>query len=91
MDTRVKRRDFLKVAGAAGPACGLSLTGRIPRIARAQDSTIAGALVTQAYLGRTFAGILPSNSIRHHGQVQNETCGSGDATRLQAIFIEAPV
>jgi zinc protease len=25
------------------------------RIARAQDSTIAGALVTQAYLGRTFA------------------------------------
>jgi multiple sugar transport system substrate-binding protein len=79
MDTRVKRRHFLKVAGAAGAAYGLSLTGRVPRIARAQERELSILM---------FSSFVPEND--EELRVQAAEFGKQNRVKVTVDFISIP-
>jgi len=79
METRIKRRQFLKVVGAAGAACGTGLAGRLPQIALAQERELSILM---------FSSFVPANDEELRQQAAE--FGRRNRVKVTVDFISIP-
>ena len=79
METRLKRRQFLKLVGVAGAAHGAGLTGGFPQIAHGQERELSILM---------FSSFVPAND--EELRVQAAEFGRRNRIKVTVDFISIP-